>query len=70
MTYHPGWRATVDGRPAEIRHVFPSYQAVALTPGEHRVELRWAPGPLKEILLAAGLLALVAVTGTTGRLRF
>jgi hypothetical protein len=32
--------------------------------------MRWAPGPLKEILLAAGLLVLVAVTGGTGRLRF
>ncbi|HMB68910.1 MAG TPA: hypothetical protein VKU85_06345, partial [bacterium] len=69
MTFHPGWRAEVDGRPAEITHVFPSFQAVALSPGEHEVRLQWSPGPLKEILLSVGLVTLFAVTVVRRRMR-
>jgi hypothetical protein len=69
MSFHPGWKATVDGSPAEIVHVLPSFQAVALPPGEHRVTFRWAPGRLKEILAGIGLLAMVAVTGASRTLR-
>ncbi|MBZ0267925.1 hypothetical protein K8I85_07205, partial [bacterium] len=56
MSFHPGWRVTVDGTRAETMQVLPSYLAVALPEGVHDVHFEWAPGPLKPILLALGLL--------------
>jgi hypothetical protein len=69
MTYHPGWRAWVDGAPVQAMHVLPSYLAVPLAAGRHTVELRWEPGPLKEILAGTGLLVLVAFTFFARRIR-
>jgi hypothetical protein len=62
MTFHPGWQALVDGQPAPTVHVLPSYVAVAVPPGEHRVEFRWRPGPLKPVLLILGVVVLGAFT--------
>jgi hypothetical protein len=58
MSFHPGWRATVDGRAAATVHLVPSYVGVRVEPGEHEVRFRWDPGPTKAILLALGLLPL------------
>ncbi|HLH75766.1 MAG TPA: hypothetical protein VKV28_03065 [Candidatus Binataceae bacterium] len=55
ITYFPGLRARVDGQPAPILRVFPNFCAVALAPGEHRIAIRYAPGPLKPLLLLAGI---------------
>lgn len=55
ITYFPGLRARVDGQPAPILRVFPDFCAVALAPGEHRIAIRYAPGPLKPLLLLAGI---------------
>jgi hypothetical protein len=69
MTFHPGWRARVDGRPEPTMHVLPSYLAVPLAAGRHTVEFSWEPGPLKEILAAGGLLVLAGFTLVAGRIR-
>lgn len=37
----PGWKATVDGAPAEILPAWLALMAIELEPGEHRVELRY-----------------------------
>lgn len=55
MTYHPRWQVLVDGEPVDTVHLVPSYVAVPLDPGEHRVHFRWNPGRLKLLLLLAGL---------------
>jgi hypothetical protein len=68
MSFHPGWRALVDGAAAETVQLMPSYVGVPLAPGTHRVELSWEPGPLKGRLLAAGLLVLAASFGIDRRL--
>jgi SAM-dependent methyltransferase len=67
MSFHPGWRALVDGAPAETVQLMPSYVGVPLAPGTHRVELSWEPGALKGWLLAAGLLVLAATFGVERR---
>lgn len=43
QTYFPGWRATVDGHPAVIERAQLAFQAVAVQPGTHVVELEFAP---------------------------
>jgi hypothetical protein len=57
ITYFPGQQATVDGKPAPIFRVYPDYCAIPVGPGEHRIEVRYRPGPLKPILLLAGIIA-------------
>jgi uncharacterized membrane protein YfhO len=42
-TYYPGWRATVDGEPAEIVAANHAFRAVPLGAGEHTVIFQYAP---------------------------
>ena len=57
-TYHPNWRATVDGVQADTVMLMPSFVGVQLTPGEHKVLLEYRPRRLRMILLILGLLTL------------
>ena len=41
--YYPGWKATVDGRPAELGRVNYLLRAVNVAPGKHTVELTFHP---------------------------
>jgi len=41
--YYPGWRATVDGLPAEVLRADYVFRAVPLPPGEHTVRMEFAP---------------------------
>jgi hypothetical protein len=61
MSFHPDWRARVDGVDVEPVQLMPSYVGVALEPGARRVELRYEPGPLKAWLASAGLLILAGL---------
>jgi len=42
-TWHPWWRAEVDGRPAGILKANVLFRAVQIGPGLHRVHFRFAP---------------------------
>jgi len=41
--YYPGWRAEVDGAPAEVLRADYVFRAVLLPPGEHTVRMEFAP---------------------------
>lgn len=44
-TWYPGWRATVDGAPAELLRANVLFRAVHLLPGEHEVRMAYVPTP-------------------------
>ena len=41
--YYPGWKVTVDGRPAEVMRANYVFRAVQLGPGEHRLKFTFTP---------------------------
>jgi hypothetical protein len=67
-TYHPNWRAIVDGRRERAVMLSPGFVGIRLSPGDHRVEMRYEPGVEKAVLLALGvaLFALAALAARRG----
>ena len=57
-TYHPNWRATVDGVKTDTVMLIPSFVGVRLPPGEHKVRIEYRPRRLRTVLLGLGLLTL------------
>jgi hypothetical protein len=53
--YDPGWRATVDGRPAKVVPADYLIQGVMVPPGRHRVVLRYDDPSIGYGLLGSGL---------------
>ena len=41
--YHPWWRATVNGRPADVLRAQVAFMAVPIGPGDRTVDLRFSP---------------------------
>jgi uncharacterized membrane protein YfhO len=68
-SYHPGWKATLDGKPATTVHLMPSYVGVRVTPGRHEIVFRYAPGPLPAFLAAFGVVLLISFFALESRLR-
>ena len=60
-TYHPNWRATVDGQPVATIMLSPSYIGLNVPPGDHFVTLEYRSTPLKTPLFALGALVLLAL---------
>ena len=61
--HYPGWKATVDGRPADLRRVDWLLRATPLPAGRHRVELRYEPASWRAGWIVS-LFALVALAAT------
>ena len=57
-TYHPNWRATVDGVKTDTVMLMPSFVGVRLPTGDHEVRIEYRPRRLRIILLGLGLLTL------------
>ncbi|MEJ2559874.1 MAG: YfhO family protein, partial [Anaerolineae bacterium] len=62
-THYPGWRATVDGQPAQILRANYVFMALPLEPGRHQVILRYQPFSWKLGALVSGM-AVLLVIGT------
>ncbi|MBI5701644.1 YfhO family protein [Candidatus Saganbacteria bacterium] len=58
-TYYPGWKATVDGKEAEIKKARPIFRAVKIPAGEHIVRFYYDPFSLK----LGALVSLIAISG-------
>jgi hypothetical protein len=56
MTYHPAWRARVDGARRDTVMLSPGFVGVPVRPGDTSVELRYTPSTFRAWLLGAGLL--------------
>lgn len=63
QTWDEGWRAEVDGEPAEIYRANGPFMAIPLTGGDHEVHLRYRPAGLMAGLTVSGLtvVALMAI---------
>ena len=64
--WDPAWRATVDGRPAELLRANVAFRAVAVSAGRHRIEMRYRPVTLPWGLVITGM-ALAAGGAVAGR---
>jgi hypothetical protein len=40
-SWHPRWRAYIDGKPAKVRRVTPDFPAVDVPPGKHLLQMRF-----------------------------
>ena len=56
-TWYPGWRATVDGVPAELLRANYAYRAVWLEAGDHTVEMIYHP----TLVIVGGVVSLAMV---------
>jgi uncharacterized membrane protein YfhO len=62
-TWFPGWRATVDGRPAKIEKAYGAFRGVVVEAGDHTIEMRYRPWSVfigASMTVLAGLIALAA----------
>jgi hypothetical protein len=60
-TYHPAWRATIDGRPAEVLATDHVLRGVAVPAGAHTVELTF-----ERTVIGAGMIVTVATAVALG----
>jgi hypothetical protein len=59
MSYHPNWRAELDGEPVDTVMFAPGYIGVHAAPGEHRLVMTYRPPSWNRVLMWMGLAFLV-----------
>jgi hypothetical protein len=62
-THYPGWRASVDGRPAPIRPANAAFRAVPVPAGRHTVTFEYDPASV-QVGAGASALAVLVVMGS------
>ncbi|GAB4536867.1 MAG: hypothetical protein Kow0063_22840 [Anaerolineae bacterium] len=67
-TYYLGWRASVDGQPAQILRANYAFMALTLEAGQHRVVLDYRPISLRVGMFISSLSALIIVAAISLRL--
>jgi len=60
-TYHPWWRASVDGIRVKTMLLMPGFIGVEVPAGRHRLRLEYGMGWVKPVLLLLGILAASAL---------
>ena len=68
-TYMPEWQATVDGHPAPIVMLMPSFVGISIGPGTHHVRLDYRPSTVHNGLLLVSLCTLAALAVARWRKR-
>jgi uncharacterized membrane protein YfhO len=73
-SFYPGWKATVDGKPASIERVDYVLRGVSIGPGHHMVVMRYQPaswrlGWIVSLVALLGLLVALATAGASSRRR-
>jgi hypothetical protein len=63
QAHAPGWRATIDGRPAPLLKANYAFQAVAVPVGTHRIELRYRDRFLVAGAVLSGVALLMCLAG-------
>jgi len=53
-SFHPGWRATIDGKDVAVGSVLPGYVGVAVPSGKHEVILTYRAFPWRWLLIFIG----------------
>ena len=66
-TYHPWWRAEVDGVRTDTVMLAPGFVAVPLSAGEHHLRVAYRPPRWKTLLAILGPLALLALAAAERR---
>ncbi len=56
-SWYPGWEASIDGRPSPLYITDVAFRGLRVPPGDHRIELQFAP----QILPRSALLSLAAL---------
>jgi len=69
LTWHPRWRATVDGLPVKTLHVTPGFVAVRVPAGRHDVRFAYEPGGAKTALLVMAGLVFIGLLATERSVR-
>ena len=64
-TYYPGWRASVDGKPAEVLRTDYALRGVAVPRGSHIVQFEYHPAILRaaEVISGLSVLGVLAILG-------
>ena len=64
MTWHPNWKATVDGEPVKTAMLSPGFIGIPVKAGRHHIECRYQPEAWKSLLAFGGIFfALIAIIG-------
>jgi hypothetical protein len=63
-SWHEGWRAWVDGAPAQVLRVYGDFMGCVVPPGEHEIRLHFEPASFAQgARVSAGALAAIAAWG-------
>ena len=61
VTYHSGWKASIDGQPAATMLLTPGFVGVEVPAGRHVVRFEYRAGTMKMALLLVGIAVAVAL---------